>query len=291
MIPIPPFQARRSILIAVLVSGTCAAAGTARGADLGYHGGVSLLSGRYLFEETTTTWVLDTGASARVGRFTLQATVPLVRQNTQLVTGSGAGPVPSGGPMAGTVADSGNGHHGEQAMSRGRIPVAGEVAPGYETHLGDPMLRVDVDAMRGEAARLSWGVVVKVPAAGVEEFGTGEWDAGTALSASARIAGTWLLSTGVSFWMLGDMPDYDFRNPVGGSLELARRAGGWIVSIHGYASTPTLPGYDAPVSIGAGLVRSKVSGSWGVRTSVGLTETAPDVTAGVTWSLPLWRSP
>jgi hypothetical protein len=259
--------------------------------DLAYHGGLSVLSGYYLFEEPTTTWVLDTGASARMGRVTLQATLPIVRQNTQLVTGTGVGPVPSGGPMAGAVADSGKGRHGAQALSSGGgIPVTEEAVPGYETHLGDPTLRADFDAITGGSARVSVGGVVKAPVASVSEFGTGEWDFGADLRTSARVAEGWLLLCGASFWLLGDMPDYDFRNPVGGSLELARRTGGWMVSIYGYASTPTLHGYDAPVSIGLGFVRLRVSGSWGVRTSVGLTETAPDVTAGVTWSLPLRRS-
>ena len=280
----------RSVLAALVVVGLGSVGGVARAADLAYHGGFSVLSGRYLFEERTTTWVLDTGASARMGRVTLQATLPVVAQNTQLVTGTGVGPVPSGGPMAGAVADSGKGHHRARAPSHGGIPATEEAVPGYETHLGDPMLRVDFDAITSGAARVSIGGVVKAPVAGVSTFGTGEWDLGAALSTSARVGGEWLLSCGASFWLLGDMPDYDFRNPVGGSLELARRAGDWMVSVYGYASTPSLHGYDAPVSIGLGLLRSRVSGSWGVRTSVGLTETAPDVTAGVTWNLPLRRS-
>jgi hypothetical protein len=277
-------------LVALLVTGL-GTAGVAHGADLAYHGGFSFLSGRYLFEEKTTTWVLDTGASARMGKVTLQATLPLVRQNTQLVTGTGVGPVPSGGPMAGTVADSGQGHHRTRAPARHGIPVPEEAVPGYETHVGDPLLRADFDAVTGYAARVSIGGAVKVPVAGVSEFGTGEWDAGAVLGVSALLDEGWLLSCGASFWLLGDMPDYDFQNPVGGSLELARRAGGWMVSLYGYASTPSLQGYDAPVSIGLGLVRSRVSRSWGVRTSVGLTETAPDITAGVTWNLPLRSSP
>lgn len=278
-------------MTALVILGLGSVGGVARAADLAYHGGFSMLSGQYLFEEKTTTWVLDTGASARMGRVTVQATLPIVRQNTQLVTGTGVGPVPSGGPMAGAVSDSGTGHHGSLASSRGGgIPVTEEAVPGYETHLGDPMLRADFDAIMGGSTRVSVGGVVKAPVAGVSEFGTGEWDFGAALSASGRIAEGWLLSCGASFWLLGDMPDYDFRNPTGGSLELARRAGDWMVSVYGYASTPTLHGYDAPVSIGLGLVRSRVSGSWGVRASVGLTETAPDVTAGVTWNLTLRRS-
>ena len=275
---------------ALAVLGLGATAGPARAVDIAYHGGVAVLSGRYLFEERTTTWVLDTGASARVGRVTLQATVPIVRQNTQLVTGTGVGPVPSGGPMAGAVDDSGRGHHGAGVPSRGGIPVTEGAAPGYQTNLGDPLLRADFDAIAGRHARASVGAVVKAPVAGVSEFGTGEWDLGAAVSATGRVAEGWLLSCGASFWLLGDMPEYDFRDPVGGSLELTRGVGTWMVSLYGVASTPSLHGYDAPVSIGLGFVRSNVSGSWGVRTSVGLTETAPDVTAGVTWNLPLRRS-
>lgn len=59
--------------------------------EVAYEGGLSAATGRYIFTERTTTWTLLAGLAYTAGRFTLRGSVPIVLQNTTLVTRSGMG--------------------------------------------------------------------------------------------------------------------------------------------------------------------------------------------------------
>lgn len=79
---------------------------------LSYEGGLSASTGTYLFTERTNSVALSSGLRLERGRLSLRLGVPLWLQNTTLLTASGAGSLPTGGPEGQqTVRDSGQARH------------------------------------------------------------------------------------------------------------------------------------------------------------------------------------
>jgi hypothetical protein len=69
-----------------------------------------------------------------------------------------------------------------------------------------------------------------------------------------------------------------------------RKSSGWAGSLVGFAATAVVDGFDGPASIGAALTRvSSGRSSWSLLSLVGLTETSPDVSVGLSWSVRLTR--
>ncbi len=75
---------------------------------LSYEGGLSASTGTYLFTERTNSVAFSSGLRLERGRVSLRLGVPVWLQNTTLLTASGAGALPTGGPEGQeTVRDSG----------------------------------------------------------------------------------------------------------------------------------------------------------------------------------------
>ena len=74
-----------------------------------------------------------------------------------------------------------------------------------------------------------------------------------------------------------------------GAISGGSAAGAWAATVLVSAGTSVLGGFDAPVSIGAGVHRLAGAGSWSVLSTIGLTETSPDLTVGLLWSVRLAR--
>lgn len=55
------------------------------------------------------------------------------------------------------------------------------------------------------------------------------------------------------------------------------------------AGSSALEGYDGPMWIGGYLSRGSAAGTWGINGAVGLSETTPDFTLGLSWSVRLAR--
>jgi hypothetical protein len=130
---------------------------------------------------------------------------------------------------------------------------------------------------------------VKIPVTDTSTFGTGQWDAGAFLSVSRSVGRRLFLGVDVAYWRLGDLPDLELRDPVSGTVSLGYAdASGWGGSLVGSAATAVVEEFDGPASIGAALTRvSSGRSSWSLLSLVGLTETSPDVTVGLSWSVRL----
>ena len=90
---------------------------------------------------------------------------------------------------------------------------------------------------------------------------------------------------------MSDLPDFDFSSPVTGSASLGALLGTrWGLLTSFSAGTSALEGYDPPVWLSAAVSRFGSRGSVGVNLSVGMTETVPDVSAGLIWSIWLRRN-
>ncbi len=268
---------------ALLVALAPAAAG-AQG--LAYEGALGLATGAYIFTARTTSWTLSSGLSVRAGRFTLRAAAPLLLQNTTLLTGSGAGMIPSGGPSSGMVQDSGTGGGGMMGGRR-RLSMPASAVTAYRLVLGDPAVQLAWHVL-DDATALTASVAAKVPVTDTTAFGTGAWDVGAALSFTRHFSAANFLGLDVAYWHLGDLPELDFRNPALGTISAGRAIGaGWAGSLFVSGGTAALRGYDAPVSVGLTAARLATPAMWGITAAFGLTETVPEVAVSLNWRVSL----
>ncbi len=98
-------------------------------AQVTYEGSFAGLTGYYLFTERTNSLIFTNGLRWRSGRLSLSANLPLWYQNTTLVSSSGGGTVPTGGPEGqGAVRDSGQANG--QPGGGGRPAVLGDPSSG-----------------------------------------------------------------------------------------------------------------------------------------------------------------
>lgn len=257
---------------------------------IAYEGGVSLSSGHYIFATRTTSWTISTGLSVTAGRLVLRAAVPTYIQNTSLVTGSGAGMMPSGGSTSsGTVSDGGRGGMmGERGSGNHHLPVPSAALTGYRAAAGDPVVQAGWRTPAGARNTVTVSAAGKIPATDTTAYGTGQWDVGGTLSATRHVGVRSLVAVDVSYWHLGDTPTLDFRDPVVATLSAsAVFASTWGASVLVTGGTSALRGYEAPLSLGAAVTHLGKGRLWGLSAAVGFTETVPDFTIGASWRLEL----
>ncbi|MEN8375943.1 MAG: hypothetical protein ABFS34_10885 [Gemmatimonadota bacterium] len=249
--------------------------------EASWSGSVEVASGDYYFtERSTSVWVVN-GVSASWGGVYVDASLPLLLQNSDAITRAGGLPVPTGGNRAG---DGSGRRHDELVVIE---------APGsLELSLADPLLGAGLEftPTNSPLRSVRVGASVKPPLRSAESgIGTGEWDAGAGAGASLELGSVLVMIQG-SYWALGDTPDLELRDvfaygaALGGFLRGDRL--GWSVSVTG--STSMIDGVEAPVSIGGDVYLSLASARSlraGVRS--GLTESAADVAASVGWTIPL----
>jgi hypothetical protein len=291
---------------------------------IAYDGSLSVSTGRYFFTERTTSIALNSGISIRAGRFTFRGTLPVWWQNTTLVTATGAGPVPGGGPYGrdvvrdsgearqqrkgpgdGTGSD-GNGPGGPGGAGRSPpsfadapgggvlaasdpdVPAPSQSLTGYEAVIADPTVQASVRLVSVSRVTIGAGLAAKIPVADTAGVGTGEWDIGASTSLTIGLSSRVTLGLDGSYWYLGDLPAFDFRNPLTGSASVGALLGnrwGMLASLS--AGTPALEGYDAPRWVSAALSRFGARAIFGVNCSIGLSETVPDVGFGLLWTIRL----
>lgn len=292
--------------------------------QVSYEGSLSASTGTYIFTERTNSFALSTGLYLKTGRLSFRATIPVWLQNTTLVTSSGAGTVPTGGPYGQeAVRDSGqareqrqqgggdgngNGNGQGPGGPGGRMPGAGQPVPltpavagepvpvpaeaitGYQAALADPTLAVTARFLETGRVTMSLGGTVKFPLADTATIGTGEWDVGASLSVSVLAGSRWTFGLDASYWHLGDLDSLELKDPLLGTISAGALLGdrwGTMLSVTG--STTALTGFDPPVSVTVGLNHIAPSFTWGLSLGAGLTESAPDIMVGVLWSVPFGR--
>jgi hypothetical protein len=269
----------RALLAVALVAGAAPIAAQ----SLAYEGSLSLTTGKYFFDTPTTSVGLFSGLALTAGAVTLRAGIPVLTQNTELVTASGLGGMPSGGPISGMVSDSGR-RVGRRAG--GGMVVPASVAPGFAAALGDPTAMLTVRVVDRARVGVTVGTGVKIPVADTTSFGTGQWDAGVSMGVTLHPGARTLVGVDASYWHLGDLPALDFRDPVSGTVTLGRVFERWGASLAVSAGTSALRGYAAPVSAGASIHRLSSRALWGITAMVGLTETVPTLAVSANWRVP-----
>lgn len=279
---------RGLVVLALLTPGPLAAQG------IRFDVGLGVTTGTYLFEERTTNWSLSAGLALEESGFTLRGAVPFYYQNTTLVSGTGTGHIPTGGSSSGAVADSGQTrkHGGDMGMRpslpHGAVDVPPSAVTGYQAAVGDPAVSLNWRSQGTGATRVGVGGVVKIPVADTATFGTGERDVGAMAGVSHLIGDGIMVGLDLAYWWLGDLEDLELRDLISGTASLAYLSENrWGATVLVSGGTAVLDGYDAPFSVGAGVHRLAGASSWSLVSTAGLTETAPDLTVGLLWSLRL----
>lgn len=285
------FARRGALAVGVLA----VAAVTTPAQSLSYVGGLQYGTGDFIFTQRTWSAYLSNGLSWSAGRLSASASVPLVMQPAGWLQYSGAGMmVPTGG-MAGSTGGStsnspgmGSGMHGGTMTPSSNMPFSG-------VGIGDPIGRIDVALSRADAEYPVVSLVgaAKAPLANVNRgFGTGEWDVGAGLSSAVKVASISVFAEAV-YWKLGNPPGASLRNAVAYALSFGRTfpRSRWSVlgTVSGASSLWT--GLEAPVQAGVGVGYLLESGSSVfATTAAGLTRTAPAISTGLGWRVPLSKT-
>jgi hypothetical protein len=243
---------------------------------------VSVATGNYIFSTRTTSVTIATGIAYTVGRLTLRAGLPVFVQNTSLLAGLGAGMMPSGG---GSGRNVGGGGMGGGMMGGG----SGTGMAHYRAAAGDLILQVGWRLVNQTGTGVTLSAAAKIPVTDTTAYGTGQWDLGGTLSLTHRSTGKVFLGLDISYWHLGDLPQLNFRDPILGTATVSRLfPTAWAGSLFLTGATAALRGYQAPVSIGAGVTHvGNRSVMWGFLANIGLTETAPQFSIGASWRVGL----
>jgi hypothetical protein len=249
--------------------------------EIAYEGGMAVTTGSYFYATRTTSWTIATGITYTTGPLVLRATAPVYVQNSSLFRGFGAGMMPSGGMASG--GGVGNGMSDGGGMMGGASSTTD-----FHAAVGDPTVQAAWRALSGGPTALTVGAGVKVPATEPTNYGTGKWDVGGTLTLTQRAGAGMLFGLDLSYWHLGDLPAFDFRDPVAATVSAGKVfADTWGVSLLVTGGTSVLPGHRGPVSVGAALAQLGNGRLWGLFASLGLTETAPDLSIGATWRIGL----
>jgi hypothetical protein len=287
---------RAALLLAVTM-----VAGTARveGQEIRWTGSTSYSTGSYIFDTRTHSFTLSNGLGLSWGRFDLNANLPVLMQNSGVVSLVGGVPLPTGGENNGAVGrrqpgetigtggSGGGGGMGSGAMSR----VA--YADAFSLEVGDPLLSGALRLYEGTGFVRSVQIQgsSKPPLRGLESgVGTGEWDFGAGASAFASLAtGTYLFAD-LSYWWYGDLPELELTDGLSYGLGISRAAfdsrGSILVSFLG--ADTIIETMERPMSLGLGASYSLESGqsvSGGL--TFGLTESSPDFSVYAGWSVGL----
>lgn len=271
---------------------------------LHYEGGLSMSSGSYIFTERTTSYVLSNGLAVDAGPFTIRGMVPVYRQNTTLLSTSAAGLLPTGGSSSGAVADSAAARRGERdgggknpqltaalpsfhetaALAADPVDVPTSSVTGFQVNVGDPMLSVGTALSERGRTSVFASVGAKIPLNDTTSFGTGKWDVGGSLSLSHGVGTSVLLGADFSYWRFGDLPELDLRDGLMGSASIAYLGrSGWGGSASVMAARSIVEGFADSYMVSGSVTRMKGFGALTIGLSAGLSEMAPDFTAGLSW--------
>ncbi len=278
-----------ALCVVLLAPGSTSAQGAQR---LTWTGSVQAASGDYTFGQRTTSVYFATGLTLDRPRFRASLSVPFVAQSEGWVQVVGGGVIPSGGMHRGASSSDPwtSGMMGTSGSSMMGTPQSGSSHAAMG--LGDPIARLDFDLLgsRGSQANLRAILAAKAPLAGLASgFGTGEWDFGAGLSTAGVLGGTFLFADAV-YWALGDPAALTLRDIVSYGLGAGRSLANGRFGVLGSLLGTTSVAAGIPASLQAGgSVNYRTGTGRDILVSVltGLSRSAPDVSLGVGWRVPV----
>lgn len=279
------------VLLSVFLPGKCEAQ------TVSWSGSGQFSTGSYFFEETTKSFYIVNGLQYTNGRLTLGANVPLIIQNSPWISYTARGSFPTGGTQHGAVARRvGNRQSGNSGMmngmgNKGKIQLP-DTTSYNQMGVGDPWANASYSLLRpGSQTSVRISAGVKIPVASpAKGFGTGAWDAGAGFSLSQRVRDFFLLGD-LAYWNYGDMDELELKDVVSYGIGIGHKSPytNWILNGSFRGSTAFIEDIDPPLSINFGAAYTYPdSRSIHVLFLIGLTESAPDFSAGIGWNLLLF---
>lgn len=271
---------------------------------LTYNGSVSYSRGSYVFTEATSSFWLSNGLSLRAGPVSLTASLPVIVQNSGIVSFVAGQPLPTGGENGSAVGrregrepiGTRGGRGGGMGMGSGQStdPDSTTVVfrDSYEMQVGDPMLggSVELYSGLGSVRSLSLDLSAKPPLRSVESgVGTGAWDVGGGASLVLGSDAA-LLFANLSYWSFGDLDDLELGSGViyGVSVSRSFSNGRTALMASLTGASAMVETMDAPLSAGLGFsYLPSIGRTVSAAASVGLSEASPDITVYLGWSLRL----
>jgi hypothetical protein len=252
-----------------------------------YTGSVSYSRGSYVFAEPTSSVWLTNGLGLRGGPVSLSASLPMIVQNSGIVSFVAGQPMPTGGAQSGAVGGRGKGDR----IGTGRgSPTDSTVVfrDRYEIEVGDPILNGALEIYRslGFVRSVSLQGGAKPPLRSLDSgVGTGEWDfgAGATLIVGSRRA---LVLGNASYWSFGDLPDLELNGALLYTVGVARSVmdarASILLNVSG--ATRIMETVDPPFSAGVSLLYTVSEGRMvNAGLSVGFTEASPDYSILLGW--------
>ncbi len=201
-----PLNLLTSIVFIILIS-----------AELTYHilagewsgiAAIQYTTGNYIFENNTSTYYFYGGFRYKTHRWNISAILPIIGQNTNLVSRAGGMFLPTG-ESHGTVETSEGGHH------------RGMMADGFSMHhfdltLGDLYLYGEIQLLPARAVLPSvhLNTQIKIPTASrAKNYGTGEFDYGAGLALRQGISNYGLFFN-AGYLVIGNPAGFTYQNPI-----------------------------------------------------------------------------
>ena len=170
------------------------------------------------------------------------------------------------------------------------VVVPDAAVTGFRTVIADPFIGGAVRVVDSRRVGVTLGATVKAPVADTSNYGTGEWDAGATMSMSVLVGRRWSVGLDAGYWHLGDLDNFEFIDPLLGSLSVGVLLDDhWAAMASLAGSTQILTGFDPPLLATIAVSRASWASRWGLSIGIGLSESAPDVALGLTWAVPLSR--
>jgi hypothetical protein len=285
----------QTFLITCLESALLAFIGTGgiQAQNVTYSGNLQFSTGSYFFTERTESFYFTNGLSISGDRARVSFSIPYIVQNSPWISYGPDGGIPTGGTGHGQVDRRGSGtvNQDQDMMRRGRHRIDIPDTVSYrQASFSDPSvngsLRIYNSSLRNTNLNLNASVKIPFtnPASG---FGTGAWDFGAGLSLFHRIR-TMFFFSDIMYWKMGDMDELELNNPLSVSVGTGKafRDGKWMLSASFLGSTKIIDTVDPPMSLNIGLGHFISTGtSLNGSVSIGLSESSPDFSAGVGWSI------
>ncbi len=238
--------------------------------------------GNYTFESSTSTYYFYGGIRYRTPRWNLSATMPVIVQNSDLVTSTGGGFLPSGGHGN---EGSGGSHHGG---GMGGMGMSSFMATG----LGDLYLYGEYGLLPEQAALpyVSASLKLKIPTAATgNNFGSGEFDYGLGMVLRKSV-NMYIGFLDLGYWILGDPPGVNYKDPftIGAGVGRFFGYGRYGLMFYFGSYSNILPEFESNRQISLGVnYRLHPGLIFTVITGAGLSETSPDFlfSGGMEWAL------
>ncbi|MGB9773027.1 MAG: hypothetical protein ACP5JH_03170 [Bacteroidota bacterium] len=264
-----------ALIITAFASLVLIEAGSASAQGKWYFNGYFQISqGNYIFGTNTMTFYFTPGVRYESDSWNFSVGLPLVTQNTNLVTRVGDMLLPHGGSSMGTSGMGSNSGMSMMGTGAGNVTAVG---------FGDLYLSGDYwllkDSFGNYVPGVALGLQVKVPTASTSyNFGTGKFDYGATMTLR-KMFGTFVGILNFGYLVLGSPAGINLENPLMYGTGIGKFFGNdfsALVYFQGYSRV--LYGYAPPNQASLGLsYQFSHDVIFNAVVSKGLTETAPSI--------------